>query len=246
VAITAAPEAQARLLDLQGLDTRLSQLARREQTLPERAALETIATERITLAADLSASTGTLEDAQTELRRVESDVAVVQARIARDGERMLQTSSAKDASAFEHEVQTLQKRQSDLEDIELAVMERVEQHQAAVDALAGALAELDDRREAAQAAVAVALTELQAERVQVTADRAAIAAALPADLLALYERQRERYGVGASLLSRGMSQASGVALLADELARIRAAAPEDVLICPSSEAILVRTAESGL
>lgn len=246
MAITAAPEAQARLLDLQGLDTRLSQLARREQTLPERAALETIATERITLAADLSASTGTLEDAQTELRRVESDVAVVQARIARDGERMLQTSSAKDASAFEHEVQTLQKRQSDLEDIELAVMERVEQHQAAVDALAGALAELDDRREAAQAAVAVALTELQAERVQVTADRAAIAAALPADLLALYERQRERYGVGASLLSRGMSQASGVALLADELARIRAAAPEDVLICPSSEAILVRTAESGL
>ena len=246
MALTASPAIQARLLDLQALDTRMTQLARREQTLPERAALEAIAAERITLVADLSASTGTLEDAQTELRRVESDVEVVQARIARDGERMLQTSSAKDATAFEHEVETLKRRQSDLEDIELAVMERVEEHQAAVDALAGALAELDERRAAAQAAVTAALTEIEAERAQVTADRAVIAAALPADLLALYERQRERYGVGASLLSRGMSQASGVALLADELAKVRAAAPEDVLICPSSEAILVRTAESGL
>ncbi len=246
VAITAAPEAQARLLDLQGFDTRLSQLARREQTLPERAELERLAAERITLAADLSASTGTLEDLQTELRRVESDVEVVQARIARDDERMLQTSSAKDATAFEHEIDTLRRRQSDLEDIELAVMERVEEHQTAVDAIAGALAELDDQRSAAQAAVTAALAEITAERAQVTADRAVVAASLPADLVALYERQRERYGVGASLLTRGMSQASGVALHADELAKVRAAAPEDVLICPSSEAILVRTAESGL
>ena len=74
MAITASPEAQARLLDLQAVDTRLAQLARREQTLPERATLETLAGERVTIVADLAASTGTLEDAQTELRRVESDV----------------------------------------------------------------------------------------------------------------------------------------------------------------------------
>jgi len=246
VAITASPEAQARLLDLQAVDTRLSQLARREQTLPERAALDAIAAERVTIVADLAASTGTLEDAQTELRRVESDVAVVQARIDRDGERMLQTSSAKDASAFEHEIETLRRRQSDLEDIELAVMERVDEHQTAVDALAGALADLDDRRAEAQASVTAALESIAAARASTTADRAAIVASLPDDLVALYERQRARYGTGASLLRRRISEASGVELHADELARVRAAAPDEVLICPSSEAILVRTSESGL
>ena len=246
MAITASPEAQARLLDLQAVDTRLAQLARREQTLPERATLETLAGERVTIVADLAASTGTLEDAQTELRRVESDVEVVQARISRDGERMLQTSSAKDATAFEHEIDTLRRRQSDLEDIELAVMERVDEHQSAVDALAGALAELDERRADAQGSVTTALEAIAASRVSTEADRAVLVASLPEDLVALYERQRARYGTGASLLTRGISQASGVQLHADELARVRAAAPDEVLICPSSEAILVRTAESGL
>ena len=65
-------------------------------------------------------------------------------------------------------------------------------------------------------------------------------------LLALYEKQRTRYGTGASLLRGGVSLASGVKLLEDELQKIRAAAPDDVLICPSSDSILVRTDESGL
>jgi len=246
VALTASPAIQARLLDLQALDTRMTQLARREQSLPERATLDAILAERVTLAADVSASAGTLEDAEIELKRIESDVAVVEARMARDDERMLATSSAKEATAFEHELETLRRRRSDLEDIELAVMEKVEEHQSALDALAGALAELDERRADAEAAVAAAIAAIAQEREQVAADRAVIVAALPEDLLALYERQRARYGVGASLLRRGISEASGVALLADELAAVRAAAPDAVLLCPSSEAILVRTPESGL
>ena len=69
---------------------------------------------------------------------------------------------------------------------------------------------------------------------------------MSAELVALYEKQRARYGVGASLLRRGVSEASGVQLFPDELETVRKAAPDDVLICPSSSAILVRTAESGL
>ena len=125
-------------------------------------------------------------------------------------------------------------------------MERVEEHQAAADARAASRADLAARRAEAEAAVAAAVAAIAAERAQATADRGVVAASLPEDLLALYERQRARYGVGASLLRRGISEASGVALLADELAAVRSAAPDAVLICPSSEAILVRTAESGL
>ena len=65
-------------------------------------------------------------------------------------------------------------------------------------------------------------------------------------MLALYERQRERYGFGASLLRGGVSSASGVKLNESDMATVRAAAPDDVLICPDSNAILVRTNESGL
>ncbi len=43
-----------------------------------------------------------------------------------------------------------------------------------------------------------------------------------------------------------MSTASGVTLTNSDLQSIRAAAPDDVVLCPDSDAILVRTPESGL
>ena len=48
------------------------------------------------------------------------------------------------------------------------------------------------------------------------------------------------------MLRGGVSLASGVKLLENEMQAIRAAAPDDIIMCASSEAILVRTAESGL
>jgi predicted nucleic acid-binding Zn-ribbon protein len=88
--------------------------------------------------------------------------------------------------------------------------------------------------------------ELEADRAEVVANRETIAATVPADLLALYERQRDRYGVGASLLRGGVSSASGVALTGSDLAAVRAAAEDDVVLCPDSNAVLVRTYESGI
>ena len=65
-------------------------------------------------------------------------------------------------------------------------------------------------------------------------------AGLPEDLVQLYERQRERYGVGVSELRGGVSSASGVQLTESDLQDIRQAADDDVVLCPDSNAILVR------
>lgn len=246
MAVKAAPGDQERLLELQGLDTRLGQLARREANLPEAAAVQTAKSERERVRADLATLRGTLEDAELELRRVESDVDLIDKRLAQDEQRMLTATDAKQAAAFEHEIASLQRRKRDLEDVELIVMEQVEAHQTAVKAVEADLREWEQRLADAEHAVRVALEDLRADRAVVSASRDALAGRLPADLIALYEKQRERYGFGASLLRRGVSEASGVALLADELAAVRAAAPDDVIVCPSSNAILVRTAESGL
>lgn len=242
----AASGDQEQLLALQGLDTRLAQLARREAKLPEAEAVLTAKTERDRVRADAATLRGSLEDAQLELRRVESDVDLIVARLAQDDQRMLQATDAKQAAAFEHEIASLQRRKSDLEDVELIVMEQVEEHQAAVQTVAADLQEREQLLADAEHAVQAALETIRADRAGVSAARVALVERLPADLIALYEKQRERYGFGASLLRRGVSEASGVTLLADEMATVRAAAPEDVLMCPSSNAILVRTGESGL
>jgi predicted nucleic acid-binding Zn-ribbon protein len=244
--LKAAPEDQALLLDLQTLDTTLQQLARRVDKLPEREIVDRLDSTRTALERTRAEQSGAAEDVRLELKRTEADVEVVQARIVRDTERLNSSASVKDVAALEQELEALGRRKSDLEDIELAVMETLEQREADLAATEGELATLSTAIAEATTARDAALAEIEAERATAAANRQAVAAKVPADLLALYEKQRERYGTGASHLRGGVSSASGVALAATEMTKIRAAEPDDVILCPDSSAILVRTAESGL
>ena len=246
MALKASPDDQALLLEVQQLDTRLQQLAHRGKSLPALAQLAELAREEEQLRSTLAQKRGDAEDARTELKRVESDVAVVEARIARDSSRLQGSSSMKDVHALEQELVSLRKRLSDLEDIELTVMERVEQEQGELAAAEARLTELRERVVALEAERDAELKAVDSERAHVMANRSTIVGKVPAELIALYERQRSRYGVGASHLRGGVSSASGVKLTESDMARIRSAAPDDVIMCPDSDAILVRTGESGL
>jgi predicted nucleic acid-binding Zn-ribbon protein len=246
MALKASPSEQAVLLDIQAIDTKLQQLDHRAKSLPQHSALQQLAVDNSELLVTLAEQKGVLEDARIELKRVESDVEVVEARISRDSARLQASSSVKDVAALEQELEALRKRQFDLEEIELTVMEKVEQQDAVVGQLGeqagvlqGRMADLEGERDSATRLI-------DEERDNASANRSALVANVADDLLALYEKQRQRYGSGASLLRGGVSLASGVKLNENDMVAIRAAAPDDVLLCPDSNAILVRTGESGL
>ncbi len=246
MALKASPDDQALLLDLQALDTRLAQLDHRARSLPELVTLGDLARQADAIRVTLVEQNGAVEDTQLELSRIEADVKLVEDRIARDSDRLQASSSVKDVAALEQELAALRKRLGDLEEIELTVMERLEEQQAAAASTTAELERVLSSIAETEAARDAALATITGERNTAAAGRRTIEGKVPADLLALYEKQRARYGTGASLLQHGVSKASGVKLLEDELQKIRAAAPDDVLICPSSDAILVRTSESGL
>src|SRR5690606_8280867 len=220
--LKAAAADQELLLELQDHDTRLQRLDHQLRTLPQRAELERLEGELQEARRTVVEQTGRLEDAQAELGRVEADVAVVAARIERDSARLQTSSSVKDVQALEQELAALARRQDELEEIQLVVMQRVEDHEnelattrAALEALEARIAETTAARDEAAAA-------LEQERANVATDRATIAQRVPAELLALYEKQRARYGIGASHLRGGVSSASGVALNATDLDAVRA------------------------
>jgi predicted nucleic acid-binding Zn-ribbon protein len=246
MALKASPNDQAHLLELQALDTRIQQLDHRAKKLPQLAVIAGLESESTALRVETLSATGALEDAQRELGRIESDVAVVEARITRDTGRLQVSSSVKDVAGLESELAGLTRRQLELEEIELGVMERVETLEAASRGLRMKHDELQATITGVVAEKNESLGVLMSERIHASANRSTIAGKLPEDLLALYERQRARYGQGASMLRGGVSEASGLELNEFDMAAIRAAAPDDVLICPESSAILVRTGESGL
>ena len=245
----AASEAQLRLLDLQELDSTLDRLAHRRRTLPELAEITRLE-ERLREVADaLVAAQTEISDLDREQKKAEQDVDQVRARAERDQKRLDsgQVSSARDLENLQSEIASLQRRQSDLEEIVLEVMERREEAETR-------LREVEADRETSQKALTelivrrdAAYREIDGEAGNARAERTAVAADVPDDLVKLYDKLREQHrGVAATALLRGQCQGCHLQLNTVELNAIRAAAPDDVVRCEECRRILVRTKESGL
>lgn len=243
----ADPTQQQRLLDLQALDTRLGQLDHQLRSLPEHARLEELTTRAADLDAEVVRATTARADVQRELTKAEQDVQLVRDRAARNQERLdAGVGSAKDLQALQHELESLARRQSTLEDEELEVMERAEALDAEVaraeadrDTLAAELTEVTESRDTKARAI-------EADRAEVAAGREAIVADVGDELVALYDRIRAQSGTGAAPLQQRRCGGCQLELNQVDLGRIRAAAEDEVLRCEECRRILVRTAESGL
>jgi len=246
--VTAAPQDQWRLLDVQAHDTRLAQLAHRRRTLPEHAELERLQLRRRALADELVAARTVTSDLRRELAKAEADVEQVRSRVTRNQTRLdAGQGSAKDLQAIQHELGTLGERQSVLEDAELEVMEKLEAAEARVTeleeqagALDGEIAEVERRRDQA-------VTGIDAEAGTESGARADAAAGVPGDLLALYEKVRDAHGgVGAARVYQRRCEGCRVELNPRDIGRIRGAGADAVLRCEECGRILVRTPDSGL
>ncbi|MEX0151675.1 zinc ribbon domain-containing protein [Microbacterium sp. LMI1-1-1.1] len=241
--MNADPADQRRLLDLADLDARIRRDERVAGNPPQAERVRELIAQRSTLSQELGARANVRDDIAAELKRLESDVSVVDARIARDTERLAASSNAKQAQGFENELTSLARRKSDLEDAEIALMERLEAADAAVAEQEALIAETNAQgtqlSAEAKTTVAEATTRLEAAR----RDRDAVAAAIPADLVALYERLAAR-GNGAGLLRAGACEACRIVLPPSDLSAVRRAQTDEVVFCPECGAILVRTEES--
>jgi uncharacterized protein len=245
--VNADPATQLRLLDLQAADTALAQLAHRRRNLPELAAIATKQRAAQQLQHDLVDARTRVDDIADEQKRLESDVDTVRARAVRD-EARLQAGGlpARELSGLQHEIATLARRQTTLEDDLLDVMERAEQADADLSSAAVRMDTADTELADLTTARDSAFSEIDAAVGERTPQRDALAAEVPAEVLALYERARTQGGTGAALLRQRRCEGCHIELSGSELAAVRSAAPDAVVRCDNCRAILVRTAESGL
>jgi uncharacterized protein len=239
---------QQKLLDLAAEDVALTQLAHRRRTLPEEAAVEAAAEAERTFSADVVRAETEVRDLTREVQRMESDVETVRARETKD-QRLLDSGgvSPKELTNLQHELDSLKRRQSDLEDQELELMERQEVAEAALAAAQQGLEKARADRERAAQLRDDALADIAEGTTRHEAARAAVAGEISPPLLALYDRIRTQTGTtGAAALRHRQCQGCRLELYGSELASVRNADPHDVLRCENCGRILVRTAESGL
>jgi predicted nucleic acid-binding Zn-ribbon protein len=248
-ALKADRQAQLRLLDLQDLDSTLDQLRHRRRNLPELARIRDIEQKQATLADSLVVLRTTVDDLAREQRKADTDVEQARVRQTRDQERLDQgqVGSPKELERLQHELQTLDRRISDLEDAELEVMEQMENAEAELaemeelsEDLGRQLAEHERARDEAFASI-----DTELEHTLTTRDR--VATEITGDLVALYERLRANHsGVGAAELTGRRCGGCRLELNAADVRAIAAAAEDEVVRCEECGRILVRTGASGI
>lgn len=232
---------QHSLAKLTELDAELSRIAHRSTHLAEQQRLDEVQAEHQGASDRLAVLGIAAEDLDTQVTRLEAEIDGVRQREDRDRELLSSaTTSAKQLTELQHELETLQRRQASLEDSLLEFMERREELQnqqsaesADVERLAGELATARAERDAAL----VEIDQIRADRAQT---RETLTAGLDPALVALYERQRASAGVGAGLLQGRRCGACRIEIDHGEMSRIAAAAEDDVLRCPECGAILLR------
>ena len=247
--VKASPEAQLRLLELADLDAELGRLDHRRRGLPEHAELSQLEQRDRELRDEVAALEAREGDLKREQSKADADVEQVRSRIARDRTRLDagQVSSPRELENLQSEIESLLRRQSDLEDVELDVMERLDAAQARLKEAGAERVSVAADMQAVTGRRDTAVAEIDGLAAHAAGRRAAVAAEEPTDLLDLYERLRTQYGgVGAAALRRGQCQGCHLSLNTGDLNVIRAAAPDDVVRCEECRRILVRTDESGL
>ena len=190
-----------------------------------------------------------LDDLTREQKRADADVEQVKTRRTRD-QGMIDAGQVSDPKTLERmlgELESLNRRIGNLEDVELEVMERLEETQATLTEKTEALGPLDTEDAELRASYDQKSGDLERELEDVRAERVQTASGMPADLMALYQKLRDQKGgVGAAALRRRECGGCRLTLNASDLGIIAKLPTDEVVRCEECNRILVRTGESGL
>lgn len=236
---------QLQLLDLQQLDTKLTQLAHQRKVLPELEAVSAAQAKISDLSSALLASRTAASDLKRELTKAEADVEQVATRLERDQVRLDSGSvSAKDATALLDEISKLNVRHSALEEVQLEVMERLDAHNDALSKIESANAGMEEDLLKAKESLAAADAAVVTEGKAVVVERDYLAAKIPSDLVNLYNKVRaQNGGLGAVPLIGNRCGGCRLEMNPTDLAAVLGAPEDKIVRCEECSRILVRVPE---
>lgn len=230
------------MIELQDLDLQLAQLEHQAKTLPVLKALAQAQEGHDSHQVLAIASATEKSDIEVELHRSESDVEQVVSRIAKDQQYVDSgAASAKDLQNLLGELESLNRRKQELEEVELEIMVRVDEadsrrqeHERERDRFAAEVDKLSKERDGA-------LAEIDVKRAEISAIRETLATTISAELTALYQKIRESNGgIGAARLKDGKCDGCHLNVNTVELTRIKALPEDELVRCEECRRILVR------
>ena len=231
---------QKRLLELVELDLNLVKNASDKTKLLAATDIQIASEKALALSDQLIDARNKVGDLELELKRSENDLELVENRITKDNQRLSTTSSSKDAQGIEHELTTLAKRKSELEDTELGIMDELDKVRAELIAAEKAKSEAESELNSLRSALSSNASTLDSQRAELTAKREALVGLIDPELAVAYQKKADR-AVAVGRLTGRECGACRISITATNLEEIVALPADEISECPNCQAYLVRT-----
>jgi len=230
---------QSALLKLSQVDLEIDQVKVEITKAVNSAELAEASAKLAAASGDVLASRTTFENLNMEARKADDNLHLVEERIARDVERLNNTSSPKDAQAIQSEIESLTKRKSDLEEVELEVLERLEKAEFELDAYSSTREELAKVVSDLQVSIQSQVDELKSRGRKLTADREILVAKVPEDILQKYQSLAAKQIAVGQIENRSCT-ACRMGLTASTIDGLSSLPEDQVGSCPECLAMIVR------
>ena len=232
------------LVELQELDTRLSQLDHKSKTLPEfdrLAELEAGDKELQSSFAEIEVGLSVLRNNQNER---EIEIQQLEDKIAKATSSLYggDMTSPKEAALLQSEIDSITGRQSLLEDQVIDLMEQIEPYAAEEERIETARRVCQNAIKESQERISAALSEIAVERSSVEQEKQDVEQRAGNELVIVYENNKKRMG-DHTAVGRLVGTSCGACFLeiaAVEIDRIRRLPSDQPSECPECGALLVR------
>ena len=221
------------LLDLQVVDLEIDRLLNERQSLPELESYRIADADATEIANQKAAADGVLRETDLELDRTSGELDLAEDKLATEQNRLYAGGlSARDATFLRQEVQMLERKNGDMEDGVLALLEtRETQGQGAVD-LAERLEVAKAEKARFEALIQSSWSAIDARIAKKEARKSDIVPLITSDLIELYEDLREiKDGVAVARLAEDVCGGCHLRLTAAEQLEMRQSEPQRCLHC---------------
>jgi len=229
------------LLALQQVDVELDELAGRRRRLPEHAALEAARATHRALVAERAAQQAVLAEAEAAIADAEQRGAALDVKQRRLEGQLKTVIAPREAEALMHEIDTIRSQHGELDDLELAAMERQSDAESELQRIASREPTMLEAVRVAEEDLQRVLDELASEESALRQRREAASAAVSEGDARTYDQLRTRFG-GVGIVQLVARRCSGchLDLSATEADVVKSAPVGELPECPHCGRLIVR------
>jgi predicted nucleic acid-binding Zn-ribbon protein len=231
--------AQSALLKLSQVDLEIEQIKLEISKAINSSELAQASAKLAEYAGDLINARTKFENLDMDARKADDNLHMVEERIARDKDRLNQTSSSKDAQGMQSEIESLTRRKGELEEVELEILEQLEQAKSELDDISSKKENLSQEINSMQTNIQAQVDDLKSRGRKLTADRETLVSKVPAEAIDRYKALAAKQIAVGQVENRACS-ACRMGLTANTIDALSSLAEDEAGSCPECLAIIVR------